>query len=324
MDIKYKTYIFFVVFIVFTTSCIKEDSSCGATVTFAYTHNILSTNAFENQVDHVTLNVFDKDGILVQQYTNGSMPLTNDFTMRLNNLKYGSYHFVVWAQSKHLTSDHSYFSIPSLTVGVSTIDELTYLMKRESGIHRHELNNLLIGMTDAVIDNGKTSITVYLRKVTKKIKVVILPDIPGNALNVEDYEFSIVDKVSNGHVNYDYMLLPDEPITYLPYYAANLEAETAGNVDRAIVVEINTSRLLEANAPRLYIVEKKGGKKIISMNLPWVFSLTGMENHSEWSLQEYLDRQDRYTIILYFSDRTWIPDTIIINGWVIKNKEVEF
>ena len=242
-----KTYLFFALFMVFTASCIKEDKSCGITVRFVYTHNILSTNAFENQVDHVSLHVFGEDGILVQQCTNGSTPLTNDFTMRLGNLRHGRYHFVAWARSEHLTADHSYFSVPSLTVGVSTIDELTYLMKRESGIQRHELNNLLVGVAESTIDNGNASITVNLRKITNRIKVVVLPGTPGTMLRVEDYEFAIVDKVGNGHVNYDYMLLPDEPITYLPYYAANLESEAArsllwDDIDRASVVEINTSR----------------------------------------------------------------------------------
>ena len=326
---KNKTYLpllLVVLMVIATFSCISEnDDDCGITVRFAYNHNILSADALRNQVDEVTLYIFDNNGILAQQYTNAaSSPI-----IRLADLKSGHYHFVAWAQSNHITSDQSYFSIPKLKAGVSSIDELTYRMKREaSGFQRHELNNFLVGMSKVMIGDDDSHFTVELKKVTNKIRVVLLPYAPGGKLDVADYEFSIIDKVGNGHINYDYTLLPDKKIKYLPYYAANLEpndtgALLPGEIDRAAVVEINTSRLLEANAPHLCIIEKEGGRKIVSMNLPWAISLIGIENSHKWSLQEYLDRQDNYTIILYFNDSNWMNFNIIINGWAINAKEIE-
>ena len=314
---------------IITFSCIREDEGdCGVTVRFAYTYNILSADALIKQVDEVTLCVFGNDGILSQEHSNiitASSPV-----IRLTDLSSGNYHFVAWAQSKLVISDQSYFSIPTLKAGVSSIDELTYWMKREtSGIQQHELNNFLIGMAEVVIGKGHADVTVELKKVTNKIRVVLLPYAPDGTLDVADYEFSVIDKIGNGYINYDYTLLSDNQITYLPYYAANLEPEDTGalspnEVDRAAVVEINTSRLLEENAPRLLITDKKDeGKVIVSMNLPWIISLMSIDNNFKWSLQEYLDRQDSYTIMLYFSDYTWMKSQIIINGWVINAKEID-
>ena len=307
-----------------------DDGDCGVTVRFAYTYNILSADALKKQVDEVSLYIFGEDGILVKQFINAITPL-NYYFIRLTDLRSGNYHFVACAQSKHITSDQSYFSRPNLKAGVSSIDELTYVMKREeaSGFQRHELNNFLVGMADVVIGDNNSSVTIELKKVTNKIRIVILPYTSDSTLDVSDYEFSIVDKTGNGRINYDYTLLPDKQITYLPYYAANLGPEYAGEllpneIDRAAVVEINTSRLLVENAPRLKIVDKKNGREIVSMNLPWVFSLTEMEKNSKWSLQEYLDRQDIYSIMLYFNDSTWMSGSIIINGWVINDKEIAF
>ena len=313
-------------------SCTKEImENCEVSINFVYDYNIISANAFENQADEVMLYVFGDDGILLQQFTNGSTVVTNDFKMQLKDLTAGNYYFVAWAQSSRLSANQSYFTIPSLTIGVSSINELMYVLKRESGIQRHELNNLLVGATKAEINysKAKTSVTINFKKVTNKIRVVILPYTPDGTLDVADYEFSIIDKIGNGRINYDYTLLPDEQITYLPYYAANLtpsndEILLPEEIDKAAVVEINTSRLMEANAPRLRIVEKNEGKEIVSLNLPWIFSLTEMEDHHEWSLQEYLDRQDRYTITLFFNDSTWMSGTIIINGWVINKTEINF
>ena len=308
------------------SSCKKEiEGNCGTTVRLVYTYNILSVDALKNQVDEVTLYIFDHNGILVKQCTHDvSSPI-----IRLSDLKNGNYHFVAWAQSKHITSEQSYFSIPTLKTGVSSIDELTYWMKRESsGIQRHELNNFLVGMSEVRIGSG-SFVTVELKNVTNKIKVVLLPYTPDGTLDVADYEFSVVDKIGNGHINYDYSLLPDDQITYFPYYAANLEPENKGEIlpdeiDRAAVVNISTSRLLESNAARLIIRNKKDGDRVIvSMNLPWVISLMKIENNVKWSLQEYLDRQDSYTIMMYFDNSTWMNSQIIINGWVINVKEID-
>ena len=308
------------------SSCKKEiEGNCGVTVRFVYTYNILSADALKNQVDEVTLYVFDNNGILVQQCTNAaSLPV-----IRLTDLRNGNYRFIAWAQSKYITLEQSFFSIPTLTTGVSSIDELTYWMKRESsGIQRHELNNFLVGMSEVRIGSD-AYVTVDLKKVTNKISVVLLPYAPDGALDVADYEFSVVDKIGNGHINYDFSLLPDDQITYLPYYVANLEPENReeilpDEIDRAAVVNISISRLLELNAARLMIRDKnEGGKVIVSMNLPWVISLMKNENNFKWSLQEYLDRQDSYTIMLFFNDNTWINSQIIINGWVVNAKEID-
>jgi len=313
----------FMVFII--SSCTKGNEDNCVAIRLVYTHNILSADALKNQVDEVTLYVFDSNGILVQQCTHDvSSPI-----IRLTDLRNGNYCFVARAQSKHFTSEQSYFSIPTLKTGVSSIDELTYWMIRDSsGIQRHELNNFFIGISDVRI-RSSSYVTVELKKVTNKIKVILLPYAPDGALDVADYEFSIVDKIGNGHINYDYSLLPDNQITYLPYYAANLEPKNREDIlpdeiDRAAVVNINTSRLLESNAARLMIRDKKdGGKVIVSMNLPWVISLMKIENNFKWSLQEYLDRQDNYTIMLFFNDNTWMDSKIIINGWVVNAKEID-
>ena len=307
------------------TACLKEDyNDCGVTVEFMYNHNILSTNVFENYVDQVNLYVFSDDGIMVQQHTNGSIPLTNNFKMRLDYLDYSNYHFAAWAQSTHIANNQSFFTIPNLTVGVSSIDELIYTLKRNSGIQQHELNNLLVGTTEAVVFNDKTylPVTVNLMKVTNKIRVEILSHISGDTIDVANYNFFIIDEAGNGRINYDYIVLPDEKTTYLPHYATNLLLPDKTN--NAAVVEMSTSRLMVVNTPRLKMIDNNEGKEIVSMNLPYIFSLTNMENNTQWSLQEYLDRQDRYTITLYFHNNKWISSTIIINGWAINNNELEY
>lgn len=314
-----------------TLSCVREDiTDCEIKVRFIYDHNILSTNALQSQVTQLALYIFDERGVLIRKQMNGSAPITNDFTMRIEDLDPGRYRFVAWAQSRRLLPIESYFSIPDLKAGTSAINELTYLMRRNQGVQQQELNNFLVGVADASADsrNGGQRVTVSFKKVNNKVKVILLPYISGGTVDVNNYEFSIVDRIGNGHINYDYSLLPDEQITYLPYFTQNsrpLSSEILpGNVDVAAVAQMNTSRITVVNAPRLLIVERASGREIFSANLPWLLSLTKMENHNEWSLQEYLDRQDEYSITLFFNESTWMSGTIIINGWVINNLGVDF
>lgn len=339
----YLPAIFILFFTLAFSSCVDENTDdCGdVSIGFDYSYNMLSANALAGQANYVVLYVFDSKGTLVMKNVSGDIQITSDYAVRTTDLKAGKYKFVAWAKSNHIKSDDADFKIPDLTVGASVLDDLTYYLKRTNGIQKHELNNLLVGITEAELSNTNAPqhVTVPLKKVNKKIRVVLLPYGGSDELDINNYIFSIVDKIGNGHINNDYSLLHDESVTYHPYYAANVvpkpsEVLSPNELQRAAVVEINTSRLMdreiEVDNPRLLITSKDTGAEIVSVNLPWFFSLTGMESHKVWGLQEYLDRQDEYVVTLFIDETSgtlpedaWIRATIIINGWVVNNIQIE-
>jgi hypothetical protein len=57
------------------------------------------------------------------------------------------------------------------------LDELTYYLNRTDGKHQCELDNLLVGMTEAnIIDTKETqTVNIEMKKVNSKIRVVLLP-----------------------------------------------------------------------------------------------------------------------------------------------------
>lgn len=323
--------------IILLSSCIKDDrDNCGGVnVNFNYSYNILSSNAFGEQADKVVLYVFGEDGLLVKKITKEGAAVTNDLTISLAGLRDGKYQFAAWAQSTNVEGEQANFEIPDLAPGQSTIDELTAFLKRTNGIQGHELNHFMIGCVTSEIasDAGYRTVTVDLKKVTNKIRVILLPGTTGGTLDKDDYQISINDEIGNGHINYDYSLLGDGPLTYSAYFKANMqpgEKETlAGNgpVDNAVVAELNTSRLMEANKPGLVITNSTNGNEIVNLNLCYYISLIRLESHAaEWSLQEYLDRQDEYAISIYVDtvNRSWLKSVLIINGWVINLAEIDF
>lgn len=318
----------FVLFISQATSCLDEvGDDCEFNVTFEYSYNILSTNALSDQADIVTLGVFDEGGILTAIRSSEGMTLTNDFHVSLKYLAAGSYYFVAWARSMRSNAKDGGFDVPQLIIGSSSLSEMNYYMKRSGGIQQEELDNLLVGVTEVKVSGNQDlrDVIINLKKVNKKFRIMLLPYADETELDINDYAISIVDETGNGRIRYDYSLLPDESITYRPYYETNIRPYSLvisgkAEVDPACIAEINTFRLMESNPLSLRIAMKDGGREIVNLNLTQLLSLTDMENHKDWSIQEYLDRQDEYVIGLYIDHNdTWIKTTVIINGWEVNN-----
>lgn len=300
------------------SSCIHDkNNECKIDVIFDYSHNILSTNAFEKQVGQVALYVFDQSDKLVATYTDAVTP---NFSMRISALAPGKYKFVAWAQDTKLANSEASFQIPDMTIGNSSAKELAYYMKRNEGVQQSELNNFLVGTTTVERIEYPLTVKIDLKKVNNKFRVALLPYNDNIKINADDYKVGITDKTGNGYINNDYTLLPDQPITYRPYAIAN---DTSHD---GVVLELNTSRLMATNNTRLVVESKQEPSKMIEMDLIRLLSLVkGEESKGSsypWSLQEYLDRQDEYAITFLFDPESWITTTIIINGWVINEIEL--
>lgn len=315
------------------SSCIKEDlDDCPSIirVRFDYSYNMLSENLFGEQVEMVALYVFDDQGVLVTEKSVTSK-FDHDSYIELTGLPKGSYKLVSWSRSIHLKEDKSNFVIPQLTIGRSTLNDLSYYLEVEDNTYQNELNHHLVGHEDFSVSGGLTceEVTIYYKKVTNKIKLVVYSNNGTDFLNAEDLECSVIDEVGNHHINYDYELKEKGRINYLPYYAGNEEfkPETDNSLSTfavskyAAVSQFSVSRLIESNDPKVVIKKKESQTPIMQISIPEYVKLASLEGHAnEWSLQEYLDRQDEYLIVVYLGATTWT--TIIINGWVINNIEI--
>lgn len=318
-----------------TSSCIDEDiDDCGSSlnIKFDYSYNMLSANAFGEQVDMVTVYIFDSNGVLVKQkeITDQFNP---DYTTSLDNISQGKYTLVAWAKSNQIDAEKSNFIIPELIEGSSKISDLTYHINQEQNVVSSELNNFLVGITEFTA-RGELSVenvTIPFKKVTNKIRVVLI-DGKGNSLNIDDFDLSIVDNVGNGHINYNYDVFPNQGLTYQPYLKENVLIDpsigiSTPNTDNyAAVSEFSISRLIEANKPTLRLNKKDEQEPFMEVDIAEYLRLGMIEaNAKEYTLQEYFDRQDQYTIVLYLNreQNTWGWITLIINGWIINNIEVE-
>jgi len=319
------------------TTCIKDDlaEDCRIRIHFDYSYNMFSENHFGEQVDQVTVYVFDEGGTYLQSVTErGTHVLTNDFTMAVP-LFNGKYQFVVFAQNNKIQDKTGNFEFPSLQSGQSTLDDLTATLRRTNSVFGGQLNNLLVGYHNTIhIDYVTHSeVVIETKKITNTVRV-ILADRGQEEINTSSYSMQITDQAGNGIVKYDYTLVPDGTLTYLPYLIEKgTDVNTANQLQpgdqlkRTIVNEFSISQMEQTHEMRLTVARTGTGEKIINANL---FALlhalyeTDKEFNDDWSFQEYIDREDLFVITLYVDSHTWLDSTVIINGWVINNIHIDF
>ena len=314
----------------------EEDCSVHYRVKFKYDYNMKYADAFANEVSSVTLYAFDDNGKLAFQKTEeGEILKSPDYYMDLD-VPSGDYRIITWAGR---LDEEASFSVPLLTEGVSTYEELKCKMERAysraadgSAFINTELTGLWHG--DLQTHNFPSraalveTVTLPLVKNTNKIRI-ILQQMNGLGLDVDKFEFTITD--NNGYMNYDNMLLDDEILTYYPYFRADgstafdddTQAEEGDNINVA-VAQLTVGRLVVEQNPYLTITNKENGETVLSIPLIKYLLLTEAEGH-DMSNQEYLDRQDEYHMTFFLDENmSWINTQIVINDWIVRFNDMSY
>ena len=262
------------------------------------------------------------------------MSLAADGYSMAVDMEPGDYHLITWAG----LSNEASFSVPLITQGVSSLEELQCKMDRiysraadGSAVVSSKLSSLWHGeVTKQSFTRAATRqvVTVPLVKNTNTIRV-ILQQMDGVTVDVDKFEFTITD--DNGLMNYNNKLISDETLTYYPYYraqggtvagkSARAEGDAAVAEDDNIsvaIAQITVGRLVEENNPKLTITNTETGETVLSIPLVKYLLLTEAEGH-DMTNQEYLDRQDEYNMTFFLDESMkWINTRIIINDWVVR------
>jgi hypothetical protein len=340
----------------------EGDCSYSYKVKFKYDYNMKYTDMFHSLVSTVTLYAFDENGKLAFQNTNsGDQLKANDYAMSLN-VDPGKYHLVTWAGL-----DNKSFAIPVLTLGSSTLSDLTVKTNRTAALSAvgstgkvgdYVVSDSLFSLwhgeianTDVVLSRSRdTILTVPLIKNTNTVRIIVCQTATGDAvskplsraISTKSFDFKLSD--NNGYMNYDNSLLSDELLTYTPFYENDSTITSAvssadksrqvlyqltGRADvkyNAVVAKISTARLLDSQNPQVSVLNTTTNKEILPTTdlLSYIKAQKDVAGESDakikdMSLQEYLDREDTFDIVLYVGpDQTLInPLVIVINNWII-------
>lgn len=291
-------------------STITEDlPRCTHYIDFRYDYNMMYTDAFGVEVKKLDVYVFDKDDRFVTCYRDEEDSLGENYRIRCD-LPIGKYRLVAWAGRYARSYDFA--------AEVDSPEELSVRMKREAdGTQDKELDALWHGEAEMEITGDKAGFTtVRLVKITNKFRLVV-QGTEGVSLKDENIGFSITG--ANGFAAHNNLLLPDETVTYRPYFRTWQDLGEDGTVMEAVVVELNTMRLMENGDMKLSI-SRGNGEPLVDINLVKYLLLTKMEGY-EMPAQEYLDRQDEYVMIFFLqknSEGNYFVVKIKINDWIIR------
>lgn len=308
---------------VLTGGCIREDfAECKDTydLRLVFDRNMLYTDAFASQVRSVDVKVFDSStGREVYSYADSGAALESaDYRVALP-IPPGTYDILCWAGMAE--SDSFGYALPAADM----LQQHNVALNTENGVSGHRLNNLYHGLSRGVTfvsgnslghDQNQTT-TVYLTKNTNRV-CVMLHNLDGTELDESGFTFSITS--GNALMNFDNTLDPAGRVTYRPWHVTPimLETETKSEpVQSALAAEISMARLVPDGNSRLDVYRTADGERIISVPLERNLLLYKGEYHSMMSDEEYLDRQDDYTITFILDrNNNWDRAAMIyINNW---------
>lgn len=311
----------------------EGDCSVSYRIKFKYDRNMKFADAFNREVSSVNLYVFNEDGLLAYQATESGATLADENYVMPVELKPGKYDMLAWCG----TGEDDSYSVPEAIVGVTTKDELKCRINRQSasgyGVVDKNLTSLFHGELQAELTDepGVHVNTMSLTKNTNAVRVV-LQQLSGESVEIEKFSFEIQDY--NGYMAHDNSLLQDELLVYKPWSLQAGNADVDADIYHApatraasvgvAVAELTVGRLVETERPILVVRNIEEDKVVLSIPLIDYALLVKGNYNKNMSDQEYLDRQDEYSLTFFLDESgQWVSASVIVNSWrVVLNNQI--
>lgn len=298
-------------------------------VRFRFDMNMLYADAFSTQVDEVSLYVFTPDGKLVWTGHEQGEALAQEGYMMTLPLPAGTYEMVAWCGKEH--PEAKKFAL-TRSEQPSAPHHLGMFMPREyDGDVAHsttDLHDLYHGrLADVLLPDsyGTHIVTMPLVKDTNSVRIMLV-HLSGKPISQNDFDVKITDCA--GNLGHDNAILEDEDVEYrawithesisdvVPPTAA--DSRSAVSALHSFSAEMTTSRLQTCNTPMLTVTRRADGEKIINIPILDYFLLIRREHYRNMSDDEYLDRQDDYSMTFFLNeDDSWYKQVIDILSWRI-------
>ncbi|NDV56947.1 FimB/Mfa2 family fimbrial subunit [Bacteroides sp. 519] len=314
-------YLLFAAIVLSATSCVKDGGSpCPNYLKIVYNYNMEFVDLFHREVSFFSIFMFDaQTGVLVREVKQTQHPFPENYTMLVPEEWFDQkYDIVVWAGL-----DDGSYNFSELTPGISTIDDFQLKVKDYENqlVDRNtELEPLWHGMLRDVFfsDLEETTYTISLRKDTRKFRLVLQVLGQSTTVDVNDLDISILSADGWYDNNNQVLDQPNREITYLPYYTAN-------DPEVGAIAEMNSLRLMnDERTNKLLITDKSTNRVILDMPLISYLNALRLLQYEKMPLQEYLDREDEYYILVFLQakEESWLAVQISINDWIIRTQDV--
>lgn len=318
-----------------------NEGDCAYHVRFRYDYNMKFADAFPAEVTGVTLYVINKDNQIVYRKSESGSALSADgyqMDISSDDLTPGTYTLVAWAGDEEIGS----YPKPSGSAWSDLHVELQRDVDADATHHhRTQMDRLYYGVLancEFTKAYGET-FTVPLIKDTNDIRIV-LQHLNGEVVPKDDFDYFITD--ANGDLDHNNALASSTTITYHPWLVKSGSTSLSydGTDDNAIsnysaaIAEFTTCRLMadHARSSILTITRKDTGDTVVK--IPLIDALLLVKGYyrtarssqdNAMSDQEYLDRQDDYSLTFFLDQNNyWLSSVIYINSWrvVLQNSSL--
>ena len=310
----------------------EGEGDCGVyyRIRFKYDYNIKFADAFANEVNSVVLYVFNENDVLVDEIatTDKEALASGTYEIPLELLP-GNYTLVAWGG---LMEEESFDMLPTTVVGMTKLQELQVKMHRQydaegNATVSEDLLPLFHGTMplEVVNEPGTHTKTMSLMKNTNVIRI-LLHEMSGHDVDANKFSFEIKD--NNGLYDWDNTLLDDEMITYSAWHQSTGSADME-NYSRAVtsinvaLAELTIGRMRAGQSPVLHIKNRETGEDVFRIPLADYALLVKGNYREKMDDQEYLDRQDEYTMTFFLDEGEWVSSVIYINSWRVVLNDTE-
>lgn len=316
------------------TGCgwVKEDiPACPAQLRlkFVYDYNMKYADAFHHEVKSIDVWAFDsRSGAPVWkgEARADELPDEAGYTME-TPLDAGSYDFVAWCG----LSDESPMKLAGYTP--SSKEDLKVALQTAGEGEAAESSVEIPGLYHGAVSHTYTpdpqqpslaEVTVPLTKDTNAIRV-LLQNIDGTEINRDDFTVTLTG--ANSLLDHDNSVMAGPTVTYSPWmtsYGVIGTDSRAGDIPESITTvatlmnEFSTSRLIAGAPSTLTVRRNSDGADVV--RIPLIDYLLLIKGHyGNMGDQEYLDRQDDYSILFFLDHgKNWyVAGGIYINSWAV-------
>lgn len=315
------------------TACFRDgleecppDSEYYSYIKFVYDYNMAFEDLFHRQVPKVDVYLFDSDGIFMQKLVDQApegKTFSKTYVMGLPEKYKDVAQFVVFAGQY---DDQT--RVTEMRPGESNLDDLQVSLSvtRSAALNTvdYSLEPLWYGSLDlpqtrTTIERNDTTI-IPLVKNTNTIRIALQSLEDDVDLDVNDFSFSF--KAINQTYNAYNLTTGTDYWNYTPHFTDN-NTDANGTI---AVAELHTMRLFSEKDNRLNITNKTDNSTLLDINLNTYINAIKFQQYNTMPLQEYMDREDEYGIILFIKKESvsgrWIVGRITLNSWIVRNEIV--
>lgn len=304
----------------------------GARLRFVFDYNMEYANSFPNNVDCLTLFIYDSNGNFVGSRTETSDVLADESWRMTIDLPAGKYHLIAYGGMSCPEASFTFNNVPDAhhysAMGLSL--NSSAFSDPSAGKRLHDLYYGSLDLEVTNVENRYTEATLPMMRDTNSVRV-LLQQLNGEPLSKEDFTWEIVD--DNTVYAHDNSVVPAGDVTYRPWITGTARAgiDEAGREAVLAFGELSVPRLMKSGNPQLIIRNADDGKTIV--NIPLINYLLLSKSHAISSKatqnrtmtdQEYLDRENNWQMVFFLDPKMqWIRTTVVINNWTIRINEAD-